>query len=294
MSNKTIAVIGAGVMGRDLAIDLSSFDYNVVLKDVSEEILGEAEKGIRANYKFFKMMKKEPFPPLEELLSRITFADKYPDFSDIDIVIENITEEYSAKEKVYKELRDKCREDTLYGVNTSCIPITQIANLMPVPGNVIGMHFLNPVPLKKLVEVVRTTVSSAEALERTKNLLKSLNKTWVVVNDSAGFVTNRVLQVTINECIRVVEEKIADPRDVDTIFKVGFGHKMGPLATADLIGLDTVRNSLLVLYENFKDPKYKPCELLEEMVKAGYLGKKSGKSLFDYKKVPGTFFQGKK
>ena len=228
MSDKTIAVIGAGVMGRDLAMDLSSYNYNVILKDLSKEMLDEAEKGIRANYKFIKMMKKEPFPPLEELMSRITFADEYPDFSDIDIVIENITEEYNAKEKVYKELRDMCREDTLYGVNTSCIPITQIANLMPKPENVIGMHFLNPVPLKKLVEVVRTAVSSDEALERTKSLLKSLDKTWVVVNDAAGFVTNRVLQVTINECIRVVEEKIAEPRDVDTIFKVGFGHKMGP------------------------------------------------------------------
>ncbi len=284
MSDKTIAVIGAGVMGRDLAMDLSSYNYNVILKDVSEEKLHEAENGIKSNYRFIKMMKKAAFPPLEELMSRISFAGEYPDFSDIDIVIENITEEYNAKEKVYKELRDVCREDTMYGVNTSCIPITQIANLMPKPENVIGMHFLNPVPLKNLVEVVKTRVTSEETIEKAKDLLKSLDKTWVVVNDAAGFVTNRVLQLTINECIRVVEEEIADPRDVDTIFKVGFGHKMGPLATADLIGLDTVRNSLLVLYENFKDPKYKPCKLLDEMGKAGYLGKKSGKSLFDYKR----------
>jgi len=283
MSIERIAVIGAGVMGSDLALDLSAHGYDVLLKDLNEEILCGAEQRMKANYKFIKMMKRE-FPPLEELLSRIHFMEDYDGFEKVDAVIENITENYEAKKKVYKELREVCREDVLYGVNTSCIPIAQIARPMPKPENVIGMHFLNPVPLKNLVEVIKTDMTSDETLERTKALLQSLDKTWVVVNDAAGFVTNRVLMVTINECFWVWHDDIAGPRDVDTIFKIGFGHKMGPLATADLIGLDTIRNSLLVLYENYKDPKYKPCPLLDEMVKAGFLGTKSKKSLFEYQK----------
>jgi len=283
MDEKRIGVIGAGVMGCDLALDLAFHGFEVLLKDLSEEILAEAEQRMRSGYKFIKMMKRE-FSPLEELLARIRWVNRYDGFEDAGVVIENITESYKAKKSVYAELRDVCGEDTLYGVNTSCIPITQIARLMPKPENVVGMHFLNPVPLKNLVEVIRTDVTSEQALERAQELLKSMDKSWVVVNDAAGFVTNRVLMLTINECFWVLQDGIAGARDVDTIFKIGFGHKMGPLATADLIGLDTIRNSLLVLYENYKDPKYKPCPLLDEMVKAGYLGKKSNKSLFEFKK----------
>jgi 3-hydroxybutyryl-CoA dehydrogenase len=288
---KHIAVIGAGVMGSDLAMDLSCYGYEVILKDLSREILQGAEERMRANYKFIKMMKKD-FPPLDELLSRIEFGQEYDGFDRVDAVIENVTEDFATKEKVYKELREVCREDILYGINTSCIPISRIAHLMPKPENVIGMHFLNPVPLKNLVEVIRTDLTSEETLKRAKALLKSMNKTWVVVNDAAGFVTNRVLMLTINECFWVLHDKIAEPEAVDTIFKLGFGHKMGPLATADLIGLDTVRNSLLVLYEHYKDPKYKPCPLLDEMVAAGFLGKKSTKSLFSYKKGARHLFPG--
>ncbi len=282
MKGKRVAVIGAGVMGCDLALDLSSHGYAVILKDLTEDILQKAEQNIQKNFKFIKMMKGDFSFSIEELLSRIEFVTDYREFPDTEIVIENISEKFAEKKKVYSELRDICREDTLYGVNTSCIAISKIAALLPRPENVIGMHFLNPVPLKNLVEVIKASQTSAETLQRTKDFLRSIKKTWVVVNDAPGFVTNRVLMLTINECIRIVQEGIAEPKDVDKIFKLGFGHKLGPLATADLIGLDTIRDSLQVLHESYNDPKYIPCPLLQKMVNAGTLGKKTGRGFYVY------------
>lgn len=282
MKEKWVAVVGAGVMGSDTALDLASHDYSVTLKDLTDESLLKAEQNIRQTYKLVRLAKKDFSLSIEELLSRINFVTDYRDFPKAGIVIENISEAFEAKEKVYSELKEVCSPDALYGVNTSCIAISKIAALLPKPENVIGMHFLNPIPLKSLVEVIRGDFTSEETLERTKNFLRSLDKTWVVVNDSPGFVTNRVLMLTINECIRVVHEGIAEPRDVDKIFRLGFGHKMGPLATADLIGLDTVRNSLMILHESYKDPKYKPCPLLQQMVDDGTLGKKTGKGFYEY------------
>jgi 3-hydroxybutyryl-CoA dehydrogenase len=219
---------------------------------------------------------------LDEILGRVKFTTEYDEFQDAEIVIENITENFEAKKKVYEDLDRICSGNVLYGVNTSCILINRIASLVSRPDNVIGMHFLNPVPLKALVEVIRGPRTSDAAIERTRNFLNGLGKTLVVVNDSPGFVTNRVLMLTINESIRLVQDRVAEPRDIDKIFKLGFEHKMGPLATADLIGLDTILNSLLVLYDSYHDPKFKPCDLLQEMVGAGLLGQKSGKGFFAY------------
>jgi 3-hydroxybutyryl-CoA dehydrogenase len=154
---------------------------------------------------------------------------------------------------------------------------------MPKPQNVIGMHFLNPAPLKSLVEVIRGNHTSDETVEITKRFLKSLDKNCILVNDYPGFVTNRVLMLTINECIWLVHDGVAPPTDIDTIFKEGFAHKMGPLATADLIGLDTVLNSLLILHESYNDIKFMPCPLLHNMVDAGQLGQKTGKGFFKYR-----------
>ncbi len=154
---------------------------------------------------------------------------------------------------------------------------------MPKPQNVIGMHLMNPVPLKPFAEIIRGRHTSDETVDKTKTIFKSLNKTCIVVNDCAGFVSNRILMVTINEAIRLIQDGIAEPKDVDMICKLGFGHKMGPLATADLIGLDTILDSLVVLYESYNDPKYEPCPLFRKMVDAGLLGKKSGKGFFEYR-----------
>ncbi|MFC1604115.1 3-hydroxyacyl-CoA dehydrogenase family protein [Planctomycetota bacterium] len=284
MATKVIAVVGAGVMGSDVALDLASHNYRVVLSDLTDEILEKARGNIKRSYSFIKMMKKDFFSsPLEEILSRITFVTGYDQFGEADIVIENITENFEAKKKLYAELRNVCRDDAVFGVNTSCIPITKISELMPKPQNVIGMHLMNPVPLKPFVEIIKGRHTSDEMVDKTKSLFKSLNKTCIVVNDCAGFVSNRILMVTINESIRLIQDGIAEPKDVDMICKLGFGHKMGPLATADLIGLDTILGSLVVLYESYNDPKYEPCPLLRQMVDAGQFGKKSGKGFFEYR-----------
>jgi 3-hydroxybutyryl-CoA dehydrogenase len=283
MIKKFIAVIGAGVIGSDVALDLSIHNYSVLLKDLSEEILEKAVDKINQNYRFTKMMKKpESIPSISEIHKRIKTTTDYKKFEQVNLVIENISEEFEAKKKVYQELKKVCRKDVIYGVNTSCIPITKIAALTPKPENVIGMHFMNPVPLSKLVEVVRGYDTSDETIEKTRKFIKLLQKTCVVVNDFPGFVTNRVMMLTINECIYLLQDQVAEARDVDIIFKLGFGHKMGPLATADLIGLDTVLNSLMVLYESYNDPKYLPCPLLKKMVSAGLLGKKYGKRFLNY------------
>lgn len=283
MAKKVVGIIGAGVMGSDIALDLASYNYNVILKDLSDELLQKAKKSIKKSYKFVKMMKEDALSSsIDEILSRIRLATDYEGFHEADIVVENITETYEGKKELYLELQGVCRDNTIFGVNTSCISITKIAALMPHPENVIGMHFMNPAPLKTLVEVVRGHHTSDETVDKTKHFLKSLHKTCVVVNDLPGFVTNRVLMLTINEAIWVVQDKVAEPKDIDMIFKLGFGHKMGPLATADLIGLDTILNSLLVLYESYNDPKYRPCPLLRKMVDAGLLGKKSGRGFFGY------------
>jgi 3-hydroxybutyryl-CoA dehydrogenase len=283
MKNKKIAVVGAGIMGSDLSLDLASYGYQVLLKDVNDSALEKARQKMAHTFRFMKLMRAESLTvSLEELLSRVRFLTKYQDFEMADFVVENITEDYELKKEVYLELQKICGEHTIYGVNTSCISITKIGALMPHPENVIGMHFLNPVPLKNLVEVIRGFHTSDDTLDRTKAFLKGIGKTWVVVNDMPGFVTNRVLMLMINECIYLVQEKVAKAEGIDKIFKTGFGHKMGPLATADLIGLDTILNSLEVLFESYKDPKFRPCPLLKKMVSGGLLGQKSGKGFFTY------------
>jgi len=278
-----IAVIGAGIMGCDIAIDLASYGYSVVLKDIDKKALEKALKTIDEKFKLFKMMKPRFAKyTLDELLSGMTFDLDYENFRNISFIIENITEDYTSKESLYLELREICPDDIIYGVNTSCISITKIGRLMPRPENVIGMHFMNPVPMISLVEVIRGFHTSNETIEKTQAFLTSIEKTCVVVNDYPGFVTNRVLMLTINECIWLVQDQVAAPKDIDKIFKLGFSHKMGPLATADLIGLDTILRSLEVLYDSFNDPKYRPCPLLRKMVDAGQLGKKSGNGFFKY------------
>jgi 3-hydroxybutyryl-CoA dehydrogenase len=283
MGEKIIAVIGAGTIGTDVALDLAINNFSVVLKDLSDDMLKKATERLKNNYRFTKLMKKAKSLPLfDEIMQRIKLTTDYNDFSEVNMVIENITEDFEAKKKLYLELRDVCRENTIYGVNTSCISITKIGALLPNPDKVIGMHFMNPVPLSELVEVVVGFHTTDETVDKVKRFIKNLHKTCVVVNDLPGFVTNRVLMLTINECIWLVHDQVAGPREIDMIFKLGFGHKMGPLATADLIGLDTILDSLSVLYENYNDTKYRPCPLLRKMVDAGLLGKKCERGFFKY------------
>lgn len=283
MDIKTIAVIGAGIMGSDVALDLASYGYHVILKDLDNETLEKAEAKIKKGFKQAKMMKKEMKEvSIDDVLAKITFTTSYDGFDGVEMVIENIVEEWEAKKTLYLKLSEVCKPGTLYAVNTSCISITKIGALMASPDKVIGAHFMNPVPLKRIVEVIRGYHTSDETVETMKQFLKTLKKTGVVVNDFPGFVTNRVSHLFMNEAAFLVQDGVAGPKEVDMIFTQGFGHAMGPLATADLIGLDTVVDSLEVLYQSYQDPKFRCCPLLRKMVDAGLLGRKSGKGFFNY------------
>lgn len=283
MEIKKIAVVGAGVMGSDVAFDLASNGYDVLLKDVSEHQLADAREKIRASYKGYKMIKSDlRNVSVDEIIGRIHFTTSYEGFLESDLVIENVPEDWETKKSVYLEAREICKQSTFYAVNTSCISITKIARLMPRPELVIGMHFMNPVPLKNIVEVIKGTHTSDSTVTAMKDFLKTLKKNAVVVTDFPGFVSNRLSHLFMNEAAFLVQDQVASPKDIDKIFKQGYGHDMGPLETADLIGLDTVVNSLQILYESYQDPKFRCCPLLKKMVDAGYCGKKSGRGFYEY------------
>jgi 3-hydroxybutyryl-CoA dehydrogenase len=283
MEAKIVAVVGAGTIGNGLAVDLAMHGYQVILHDLTEETLQAAGNTMRSDLRSYRMLVPEYREADEgDLLGRIRFESDPSAMAEADFVIENIIEDYDEKAKLYARLSNICVKETLYGVNTSCISITKLANHVPDPSKVIGMHFMNPVPVKKFVEMIRGERTSEETIEGATALVKRLGKEHVVVKDFPGFVSNRVMMLAVNECAFVVQDDVADPAEVDKVFRLGFGHSMGPLATADLIGLDTVLNSIVVLFDEYKDPKYRPCPLLQRMVDAGYLGRKSGRGFFKY------------
>ena len=283
MEIQLVGVIGAGVMGRGVAQNLSQSGLKTILIDVSDEILGKAGEEIKQNLRFQVMMKKleKPQTP-ESILDNIVFTTDFKLLEKCDYVIENVTEKWNVKKDVYAQLEMVCSERCIYAVNTSVIPITRIGSVTSRPGQVIGIHFMNPVPMKTMVEVIRGYHTTDETIETTKNLLSLMGKEVVMVNDSPGFVSNRVLMLTINEAIFLVQDQVAPAEDVDKIFKGCFGHKMGPLETGDLIGLDTILYSLEALYDSFNDDKYRPSPLLKKMVDAGLHGRKSGQGFYTY------------
>lgn len=254
-----------------------------MLVDVSQEILDQARESIRNSIRFQGLFTKDKKTNnLGEVLERISLTTDASVLADADFVIENVTEKPDVKKEVYSAIDRICPDRTIFGANTSAITITQIASLTKRPAQVIGIHFMNPVPLKTTVEVIRGFHTSDETLEHTRRLLSQMGKECVVVKDSPGFVSNRVLMLTVNEAIFLLQEKAAKAEEIDRIFTACFGHKMGPLATADLIGLDTVLYSLEVLYDAFADSKYRACPLLRKMVDAGLYGRKSGQGFYKY------------
>ena len=280
---KKIAVIGAGVMGRDIALTLACYNYKILLKDRYIKILKNARVHMKDDFRFYKMMRKD-FGSFDfkKIVKNITFTKTYNDFDKVDLVIENIPEDWELKQNLYKELQKKCSKKVIYATNTSCISITKIASLLPRPEKVIGMHFMNPVPLNDMVEIIQGHFTSDNTIEDTRKFVKSIRKIPVVVKDFPGFVSNRLSHLFMNEAAFLVQDNIANAKQIDLIFKKGYGHKMGPLETADLIGLDTVVKSLDVLYESYHDSKFRCCPLLRKMVDAGLLGKKSGKGFYEY------------
>jgi len=283
MALKNVGVIGAGVMGSGLAQSLAQTRHRVMLVDVSEKILNQAKQEIRKSVRFGGLFQKgqRPADP-DEVLDRIEFTTDYQTLESADFVIENVTEKWEIKRDVYPELDRICPERCIFSANTSAISITKLASLTQRAPQVLGMHFMNPVPMKNMVEVIRGYHTSGHTIEMAQALLAQMGKEGIVVNDSPGFVSNRVLMLTINEAIFVVQDQVAPAVDVDRIFKTCFEHKMGPLETADLIGLDTILLSLEVLYESFNDSKYRPCPLLKKLVDAGLLGRKSGQGFYSY------------
>ena len=284
MTIETVGVIGAGVMGTGLAQALTQADFRVLLLDVSAGVLNKARDQITQGVRFQTLFKTRESAQNNSIADKITFSQDYAILRDADFVIENITEKWDLKKEVYKQIDTICPEHTVFAVNTSAIPIAHIASLTKRAPQVIGMHFMNPVPMKRMVEVIRSSHTSSETIAIAESLLTRMKKNYVLVNDSPGFVSNRVLMLTINEAIFLVDEGVASAEEVDLIFKECFAHKMGPLETADLIGLDTILYSIEVLHDNFKTDKYRPCRLLESMVEAGLHGRKSGQGFYTYER----------
>lgn len=278
-----IGVIGAGVMGRGVAQNLAQSGLDTILVDLSEDILEAAREEIYNHVRLQSLFKKaEGTKSPQEVLDKITFTTDLSLLNDANYIIENVTEDWDVKEKVHKALNDICPPKCNILVNTSCISITKVAAVYNNPERIIGTHFMNPVPLMTAVEVIRGYYTSEQTIQETEDLLGKMGKESIIVNDYPGFVSNRISHLMMNEAAFIVQDGVASPEQVDEIFKKCYGHKMGPLETADLIGLDTVVKSLEVLYESYQDPKFRCCPLLRKMTDAGLHGQKSGKGFYEY------------
>lgn len=279
----TVGVVGAGTMGIGVSSDLILHGFNVVLVDNNEAALKRAEAKVLEAVRFAPLLKPS-LPKLEEkeIRDRVEFSLSLDATRRCHYIVENVPENWDLKKPVYEQLSELCGSDVCFGVNTSCTSITKVGSVTDRPEKVVGIHFMNPAYLIDGIEVMRAFHTSDETMETTLSLLGRLDKRTTVVGDLPGFVSNRVSHVFMNEAAFVVQDQLAEPKDVDEIFRNCFGHSMGPLETADLIGLDTVVNSLRVLYESFQDPKFRCCPLMQKMVEAGQLGKKTGAGFYQY------------
>jgi 3-hydroxybutyryl-CoA dehydrogenase len=276
-----VAVVGAGVMGIGVAQNLAQSGHTVVLVDRDQDIVDRAIARIGLNCRMSAML-GGPEIDSDDVLGRITGGTELALVADAEVVIENITENWELKKELYPRLDAAARPDAVFVANTSAIPITRIASLTKRPAQVAGVHFMNPVPMKPAVELIPGHHTTEATLKTVRELLDSMGKKAIDVNDASGFVSNRVLMLTVNEAAFLVYEGVASAETVDEVFRSCFGHPMGPLETADLIGVDTILYSVEVLYEHFADSKYRPCPLLKQMTDAGLHGRKSGEGFYRY------------
>jgi 3-hydroxybutyryl-CoA dehydrogenase len=281
---KRIAVVGSGTMGNGIAQVCAMTGYNVDLIDVKQEFLDRAMKSITGSLD--RQVKKEAITEdaKKAALGRIKPTTDLSPTKNAQLVIEAVTEDLNIKLDLFKKLEGLCPPDTIFASNTSSLPITQLAAATKRPDKFIGMHFMNPVPVMKLIEVIRGIATSDETFNTISELSKRLGKTPVAVNDYPGFVANRILIPMINEAIYVHMEGVAAVEAIDEVMKLGAAHPMGPLTLADFIGLDVCLAILEVMHEGLGDPKYRPCPLLRKMVQAGYLGRKTGRGFYVYNK----------
>jgi 3-hydroxybutyryl-CoA dehydrogenase len=283
MKTDTVGVIGAGNIGIGVVTDLVLHGIKVVIVDISQAQLAKAQAEVLKNIRFAPLLLKDiPRLTKEEALKRMVSTENIHQVSGCDLIIENVTEKWEVKKRVYQALEEVARPEVCFAANTSCLSVTRIGSVTRRPAQVIGMHFMNPVHLMSTVEVIRGRHTSEATLADANRLLGRLKKTAIVVGDLPGFVSNRISHLFMNEAAFVFQDGLATAAQIDAIFKKCFGHKMGPLETADLIGLDTVMHSLDVLYDSFHDPKFRCCPLLRKMVDAGECGRKSGRGFYTY------------
>ncbi|GEB31268.1 3-hydroxybutyryl-CoA dehydrogenase [Brevibacillus parabrevis] len=282
MNVQTIMVIGAGQMGSGIAQVAAQAGFRVYLNDVQQPFvergLATITKNLSRNVEKGKLSEDDK----QAILSRLVLSTDLADAADADFVIEAVTENMAVKTAIFSKLDEVCPPHAILASNTSSLPITEIAAVTKRPEKVIGMHFMNPVPVMKLVEIIRGLQTADEVYQLTEDLSKQMGKVPVSVNDFPGFVSNRVLMPMLNEAIYCVYEGVATPEAIDEVMKLGMNHPMGPLQLADFIGLDTCLYIMEVLHEGFGDSKYRPCPLLRKYVKAGWLGKKSGRGFYVY------------
>ncbi len=282
MNIQTVMVVGAGQMGNGIAQVIAASEIEVLLHDVSSDFVRKGLASITESLTRGVVKGKLTEERKAEILSRIRPADRLEQANGANLVIEAISENMELKSALFRKLDDICPPQVIFASNTSSLPITEIASATRRPSKVIGMHFMNPVPVMPLVEVIRGLETSQEVFDEVLLLTEKMGKTPVEVNDFPGFVSNRILMPMINEAIFTVYEGVAATEAVDQVMKLGMNHPMGPLELADFIGLDTCLSIMEILYEGFKDPKYRPCPLLRKYVKAGRLGRKSGQGFYRY------------
>jgi 3-hydroxybutyryl-CoA dehydrogenase len=282
MSIQRVGVIGAGTMGNGIAHVFARSGYSVILCDVEQRFLDRGIETIGRNLDREVAKNKITAADKASALEKITPVTDRDRLGDCDFVVEAATEKFETKAEIFRDLDRLTKAEVILASNTSSISITKIAALTRRPEKVIGMHFFNPVPVMKLVEVIRGLATSPETFTTVHDLSVKLEKTPVEVNDAPGFVSNRVLMPLINEAVYAVMEGVATPEAIDEVFKLGMAHPMGPLTLADFIGLDVCRDIMRVMHEGLGDPKYRPCPLLLKMVDAGWLGRKSGRGFYKY------------